>query len=177
MRECIPADYPRPQFYRPSWMLLDGAWEFELDLSNSGEERGLAKAEHLQSTICVPFCPESRLSGVGFTGIGVRSLCRMTGRGSVSFCTSVPFITAAASGSTERKPARMRADTHRLRWILRTISEREKTAWCFRLCQTYAAPCSPRASSRRAMEASAASIPVPPAYGRACGWSVLRTNT
>lgn len=67
MRECIPADYPRPQFYRPSWMLLDGAWEFELDLSNSGEERGLAKAEHLQSTICVPFCPESRLSGVGFT--------------------------------------------------------------------------------------------------------------
>ena len=39
-------------------MLLDGAWEFELDLSNSGEERGLAKAEHLQSTICVPFCPD-----------------------------------------------------------------------------------------------------------------------
>ena len=63
----LPSDYPRPQFFRPSWMSLDGEWQFELDLSNSGEARGLPEKAPLDGTIRVPFCPESRLSGVEYT--------------------------------------------------------------------------------------------------------------
>ncbi len=68
--ENVPrAEYPRPQFMRgeDSWMNLNGEWEFELDLSNSGADRHLERAEHLSSKIVVPFAPESELSGVGYT--------------------------------------------------------------------------------------------------------------
>ena len=62
-------EYPRPQFMRgeDSWMNLNGEWEFELDLSDSGADRHLERAEHLSSKIVVPFAPESKLSGVEFT--------------------------------------------------------------------------------------------------------------
>ena len=63
----VPDEYPRPQFYRPSWLSLDGEWQFELDLSNSGLERGLPEKAALEGLIRVPFCPESPLSGVGHT--------------------------------------------------------------------------------------------------------------
>ena len=65
MRGGIPNDYPRPQFFRKDWMSLDGEWQFELDLSNSGEERGMQEKTPLACAIRVPFCPESPLSGVG----------------------------------------------------------------------------------------------------------------
>ena len=57
-------EYPRPQFVRDAWMNLNGTWEFEIDQGCSGEARGLAEQEHLAGSILVPFCPESRLSGV-----------------------------------------------------------------------------------------------------------------
>ena len=57
-------EYPRPQFVRDGWMNLNGTWEFEIDQGCSGEARGLAEQEHLAGSILVPFCPESRLSGV-----------------------------------------------------------------------------------------------------------------
>ena len=62
-------EYPRPQFMRSAdtWKNLNGEWEFELDLSNSGAERHLERAEHLSSKINVPFAPESESSGVGYT--------------------------------------------------------------------------------------------------------------
>ena len=60
------AEYPRPQFRRPSWMNLNGQWQFEIDHGASGRARGLTERE-LTGTITVPFCPESRLSGVGCT--------------------------------------------------------------------------------------------------------------
>ena len=62
-------EYPRPQFMRgeDTWMNLNGEWEFELDLSESGRERRLETAERLSSKITVPFAPESKLSGVGYT--------------------------------------------------------------------------------------------------------------
>ncbi len=62
-------EYPRPQFMRgeDSWMNLNGKWEFELDLSDSGDDRHLERAEHLGSEITVPFVPESELSGIGYT--------------------------------------------------------------------------------------------------------------
>ena len=60
-------EYPRPQMVRPIWTNLNGEWEFDFDFSDSGRARGLPEAEHLEQTILVPFCPESRLSGIGFT--------------------------------------------------------------------------------------------------------------
>lgn len=58
-------EYPRPQFVRESYENLNGIWEFEIDNSKSGLARGLAKNDvRLSSSILVPFCPESKLSGV-----------------------------------------------------------------------------------------------------------------
>ena len=60
-------EHPNPQLMRESWMNLNGEWTFEMDFGRSGRERGLAQAEALSGKILVPFCPESRLSGVGYT--------------------------------------------------------------------------------------------------------------
>jgi beta-galactosidase/beta-glucuronidase len=59
-------EYPRPQFVRDAWLNLNGAWQFEIDRSDTGLERGLQQRE-LTDTITVPFCPESTLSGIGET--------------------------------------------------------------------------------------------------------------
>lgn len=61
------SEHPNPQFERADWQNLNGKWEFEIDKSNSGEERKLYEAEKLSGEIIVPFCPESELSGVGET--------------------------------------------------------------------------------------------------------------
>ncbi|HEX5324433.1 MAG TPA: hypothetical protein VFW40_11645 [Capsulimonadaceae bacterium] len=57
-------EYPRPQFEREDWLCLNGEWQFEIDTGDSGLERGLLDRE-LSGSITVPFCPESKLSGVG----------------------------------------------------------------------------------------------------------------
>jgi beta-galactosidase/beta-glucuronidase len=57
------SEYPRPQFTRPDWLCLNGEWQFEIDSSDSGLERGLVERE-LSGKIVVPFCPESKLSGI-----------------------------------------------------------------------------------------------------------------
>ena len=57
-------EHPNPQWERANWKNLNGTWHFEIDYSCSGEERGLPTAESLSGTITVPFCPESKLSGV-----------------------------------------------------------------------------------------------------------------
>ena len=58
-------EHPKPQFCRNNWLNLNGTWDFEIDNSNSGEARGLAKVDaKLNSKILVPFCPESKLSGL-----------------------------------------------------------------------------------------------------------------
>lgn len=57
-------EYPRPQFERKNWINLNGEWQFEIDHGRSGKERGLYKKETLDDKIIVPFCPESRLSGL-----------------------------------------------------------------------------------------------------------------
>ncbi|MFH1569529.1 MAG: sugar-binding domain-containing protein, partial [Gemmatimonadota bacterium] len=61
-------EHPRPQFQRRSWLNLNGEWRFALDFGDSGEERGWpADPTPLTGRITVPFCPESRLSGVHHT--------------------------------------------------------------------------------------------------------------
>ena len=61
------SEHPNPQFQRNSWINLNGAWEFEIDKSNSGFDRKLYEAESFSKEILVPFCPESKLSGIGDT--------------------------------------------------------------------------------------------------------------
>ncbi len=60
-------EYPRPQFERAEWINLNGTWNYEFDFSNSGKSRKLTTAKQLGNTITVPFCPESKLSGVNYT--------------------------------------------------------------------------------------------------------------
>jgi beta-galactosidase/beta-glucuronidase len=56
-------EHPRPQFTRPAWLNLNGEWQFEIDRSDSGLERGVRERDLLQR-ITVPFAPESQLSGI-----------------------------------------------------------------------------------------------------------------
>ncbi|MBO5725134.1 MAG: beta-glucuronidase [Lentisphaeria bacterium] len=60
-------EYPRPQFERKDFLNLNGEWDYAFDYSRSGEERFWEKGIIPQGKILVPFCPESVLSGVGFT--------------------------------------------------------------------------------------------------------------
>lgn len=59
-------EYPRPSFVRDKWQCLNGEWEFYNDLCASGDDRKVYESERLESTINVPFCPESELSGIRF---------------------------------------------------------------------------------------------------------------
>jgi beta-galactosidase/beta-glucuronidase len=59
-------EHPRPQFFRPDWLCLNGEWEFEIDAGDSGLARKLLQRP-LKNKILVPFCPESKLSGVEHT--------------------------------------------------------------------------------------------------------------
>lgn len=61
-------EHPKPQFERENWLNLNGEWEFEFDFGNSGEERGQYREDAVfHQKINVPFCPESVLSGIGYT--------------------------------------------------------------------------------------------------------------
>ena len=57
-------EHPRPQLQRSAWLNLNGTWQFEIDRSDTGRERGLLDAE-LAATITVPFAPETEASGIG----------------------------------------------------------------------------------------------------------------
>jgi len=61
-------EYPRPQFVRRDWLNLNGEWQFEIDFTDDGRQRGLVSRD-LGDRITVPFCPESTLSGIGHTGL------------------------------------------------------------------------------------------------------------
>ena len=60
-------EYPRPQFERQEWINLNGEWSCTLDFSRSGGYREFEKRTAFDRKITVPFCPESRLSGIGYT--------------------------------------------------------------------------------------------------------------
>jgi len=62
------SEHPKPQFYREQWLNLNGEWNFAFDFSLSGVEKGWPKnPSGLDKKILVPFCPESKLSGIGYT--------------------------------------------------------------------------------------------------------------
>ena len=57
-------EHPRPQLQRPAWLNLNGTWQFEIDRSDTGRERGLLDRA-LEDEITVPFAPETEASGIG----------------------------------------------------------------------------------------------------------------
>ena len=62
-------EHPKPQFQRDTWMNLNGQWNFAFDFNEVGVERGWAKdPSGFDKKITVPFCPESKLSGIQYTG-------------------------------------------------------------------------------------------------------------
>ena len=61
-------EFPDPQFQRPQWMTLNGVWSFAFDdrdqgFASSWYTRGLPSARQ----ITVPYCFESKLSGIADT--------------------------------------------------------------------------------------------------------------
>lgn len=66
MEYTIPrSEFPRPDFERESWLCLNGEWEFRFD--PNGEIETIQRAESLPfpEKILVPYCYESKLSGIG----------------------------------------------------------------------------------------------------------------
>jgi len=61
-------EYPRPQFFRDAYEILNGEWDFAVDAAVSGVEHGWSSPDAVfDKKITVPFCPESVLSGIGNT--------------------------------------------------------------------------------------------------------------
>ena len=71
-------EHPRPDAFRPNWVSLNGPWQFEIDERGDGETRGLISGQNLASSIVVPFCPESPLSGIGHYGLMKHTWYRRT---------------------------------------------------------------------------------------------------
>ncbi len=62
-------EHPRPDAFRENWLTLNGEWQFQIDQAGDGAQRGLTAGKDLDSKITVPFCPESKLSGIGHYGL------------------------------------------------------------------------------------------------------------
>ena len=60
-------EHPNPAKQHSSFINLNGTWEFEFDNTLVGVDKKFYKREHLSGKIEVPFCPESKLSGIGNT--------------------------------------------------------------------------------------------------------------
>lgn len=61
------SEHPDPQFQRKDWLNLNGEWDFEFDFGNSGLSAGVLEKDEWSRKINVPFCPESKLSGIEYT--------------------------------------------------------------------------------------------------------------
>lgn len=58
-------EHPRPDFQRENWLNLNGEWQFAFDEMNEGILHEWYKAgRSLQEKIMVPFCYQSKLSGI-----------------------------------------------------------------------------------------------------------------
>lgn len=67
-------EHPNPQWERKNWRNLNGEWEFDFDFGKSAREREAFKSGALSKKITVPYCPESKLSGIGYTDF-IPSVC------------------------------------------------------------------------------------------------------
>lgn len=59
-------EHPFAQMQRSNWLNLNGEWDFEFDFGNSGRDRKFYNNAQFSKKIIVPFCPESKLSGIEY---------------------------------------------------------------------------------------------------------------
>ncbi len=59
-------EHPFPQMERADWLNLNGEWDFAFDFGKSGRDREFYKYGEYTEKILVPFCPESKLSGIEY---------------------------------------------------------------------------------------------------------------
>ena len=59
------AEHPSPQFVRENWVNLNGSWDFEFDDNDVGEQEKWYQSHPFSQKINVPFCFQSKLSGIG----------------------------------------------------------------------------------------------------------------
>ena len=64
MNSIMRAELPNPSFARERWRTLNGQWDFLMDPEDCLQGGGVDKLSW-DRTICVPFCYESELSGIG----------------------------------------------------------------------------------------------------------------
>jgi beta-galactosidase/beta-glucuronidase len=65
--QTIPRpEYPRPQFERTEWKNLNGPWSYTFDFDKTGLGKGFIASTGFKDQIMVPFCPESKLSGIEY---------------------------------------------------------------------------------------------------------------
>lgn len=58
-------EYPRPDFVRDPWVSLNGTWEFQFDDRNVGlSEKWYSQKKPFEKTILVPYCFQSKRSGI-----------------------------------------------------------------------------------------------------------------
>lgn len=57
-------EFPRPDFIRDQWVNLNGEWEFDFDDNNEGEKGKWYNHRAFSKKIIVPFCFQSKLSGI-----------------------------------------------------------------------------------------------------------------
>ena len=116
-------EHPLPQWERASWKNLNGTWQFDFDFGDSAIEKGLFKNEaKLDKEITVPFCPESKLSGIQYTDF-INAVCykrtvELTETdlaGKLFLHTKQPYI------STVSLPASTRAVIRPLKSILQSL--------------------------------------------------------
>ncbi|MES2534591.1 MAG: glycoside hydrolase family 2 TIM barrel-domain containing protein [Pseudomonadota bacterium] len=62
----VDTDYPRPQLVREHWQSLNGLWRFTFD--NDRKYTHPSDAIEWSAQICVPYPPESNVSGIGDRG-------------------------------------------------------------------------------------------------------------
>ena len=60
-------EHPRPIFYRKDWINLNGQWSCEFSKDIKGFSKTKLNKKKFRKKINVPFCPESKLSGIGHT--------------------------------------------------------------------------------------------------------------
>ena len=149
-------------------MNLNGTWQFEIDHGASGRARGLIDGAYSRE-ITVPFCPESRLSGVEYKDFMAAVWYRRT-------------FTLPEEAQGKRVLLHFGAVDFRCEaWVNGKsvgVHEGGYVSFTFEITDalvpgentmTSAPVSSPTASSPRAMNPTAAATPAPPASGRRCG--------
>ena len=67
MKKILRTEHPRPQFYRKNWLNLNGKWTCEFSKNIKGFSKSKLNKKKFSKNIIVPFCPESKLSGISHT--------------------------------------------------------------------------------------------------------------